>query len=178
MSVSNIVERILDASKWPCISNPENLELLNAMADSAFQLRTFEGMLSATLIYHQIIEAMCMHLLDDCYFQIQLSIYPSEIHFSVQAGKMLGYYISELKSSISFPHKDDFLNKVQEFNSCRIDIVHKMRRTNLEEFSRRLLLVKGMFDEIYGLYDAVQDNFRCIFHSFAKDTFIDYLDEI
>lgn len=52
--MDTIVERILDSDKWPCISNPENLEILNEMADAAFKLQTFDGMVSATLIYHQM----------------------------------------------------------------------------------------------------------------------------
>ena len=63
----NIIARIMDSEKWPVIQLPENLELLNELADNSFSLGTFEGMLAATL---------------------------------------LGYYISELKNSISFYLKE------------------------------------------------------------------------
>ena len=33
----------------------------------------------------------------------------------------------------------------------------------------------GCFDEIFDLYNDVQDDFRVIFHSLQKDTFVEYL---
>lgn len=62
------VERILDVARWPNIEFPENLEVLNELADESYNVHTINGMLSATLMNHQIIEARCMHLLDDCHF--------------------------------------------------------------------------------------------------------------
>jgi hypothetical protein len=175
--MDKIIEQIMDSDKWPSIQIPENLELLNEMADNSFSRNTFESMLAATLMYHQIIEAMCMHLLDDCHFYIQLSVYPSEIEFRVPPDKMFGYYIKELNNSISFPDKDEFIENVETFNSYRIDVVHKMRRSNLESLEAELHSVKNLFDKIYNLYDTIQDNFRVDFHGFKKDVFIDYLTE-
>ena len=131
--MDKILSRIMNSDDWPSIQMPENLELLNEIADNSFELTTFEGMLAATLMYHQILEAMCMHILEDCYFYIQLSVYPAEIEFKIPKDKMFGYYINELKK------------------------------------------VKGCFDKIYDLYNDIQDEFRVIFHSYKKDTFIDYL---
>jgi antirestriction protein len=37
--------------------------------------------------------------------------------------------------------------------------------------------VKPCFDELYNLYDEIQDSFRVDFHGFKKDVFIDYLTE-
>ncbi|MEE5993722.1 MAG: hypothetical protein V3G42_10835 [Oscillospiraceae bacterium] len=175
--MDKILERIMDSNNWPSIQIPENLELLNEMADNSFNLGTFEGKLSATLMYHQILEAMCMHLLEDCHFLIQLAVYPSEIEFTVPSNKMLGFYVKELKSSVSFLKKKEFIEKVELLNSYRIDAVHKMRRSNLELLSKELQKVKQCFDEIYDLYDEIQDDFRVTFHSYQKDTFIDYLDD-
>jgi len=115
--MDKIIEQIMDSNKWPSIQIPDNLELLNEMADKSFARNTFEDMLAATLMYHQIIEAMCMHLLDDCHFFIQLSVYPAEIEFKVLPDKMFGYYIKELKTSISFPNKDEFIEKVEHGTS-------------------------------------------------------------
>ena len=80
--MDEIVNRIMDSDKWPYIEMPESLELLNEMADDSFSTGTFSGMLSAILMYHQLIEAMCLHLLEDCHFQIQLSVYPATINFT------------------------------------------------------------------------------------------------
>lgn len=173
--MDKILSRIMNSENWPSIQMPENLDLLNELADKSFGLSTFEGKLAATLMYHQILEAMCMHILEDCYFYIQLSVYPAEIEFKLPKDKMLGYYINELKSSISFPKKQEFIEKIVLFNSYRIEAVHRMRRTNLDILAIELQKVKNCFDEIYDLYDDIQDDFCVIFHSFKKDTFIDYL---
>ena len=106
-----IVNRILDSDNWPSIELPENLDLLNEMADDSFATGTFSGMLSAVLMYHQLVEAMCLHLLEDCHFLIQLSVHPATINFTIPTNKMLGTYISELRESVSFHKKASFWRK-------------------------------------------------------------------
>ena len=176
-TLDEIVEKIMDSEKWPNIELPENLEVLNELADTSFSTGTFSGMLSAVLIYHQLIEARCMHLLEDCYFQIQLSVYPATIHFASPANKMLGVYLNELKNTISFHQKEQFLEKVLVFNSIRNEVVHKMRKNNLDVMSQSLQKAKIIFDEIFTLYDEIQDDFRVVFHSFKKDVFWDEYNE-
>ena len=58
--MDEIVERILDSDKWPTIEMPENLNFLNELADQSFNEGSFAGRLSALLMYHQIVEAMCI----------------------------------------------------------------------------------------------------------------------
>lgn len=171
--MDDVVARIMDNEKWPNIELPENLELLNEMADESFSTGTFSGMLSAMLMYHQLIEAMCLHLLEDCHFQIQLSVHPSTIYFTIPKNRMLGSYVNDLKDTVSFEKKDEFLEKVTTFNSIRNEAIHKMRKNNLEKVSDSLRKSKYLFDEIFELYDYIQDHFRLIFHSFKKDVFID-----
>ena len=50
-----------------------------------------------------------------------------------------------------------------------------MRKNNLLIISNDLKKSKNIFDDIYELYDEIQDNFRVIFHDFKKDVFIDYV---
>lgn len=116
---------------------------------------------------------MCLHLLENCHFQIQLSVYPATIQFSVPQNKMLGFYVNELKNSISFPEKEEFLEKVASFNSLRNDAIHKMRKNNLERVTEQLRIAKSTFDEIFELYDEIQDDFRVTFHGFQKGVFLD-----
>lgn len=171
--MDDVVARIMDNKRWPNIEQPENLELLNEMADESFATGTFSGMLSAVLMYHQLIEAMCLHLLEDCHFQIQLSVHPSTIHFTIPKNRMLGSYVSDLKDTVSFEKKDEFLEKVTEFNSIRNEAIHKMRKNNLDIVSESLRKSKCLFDEIFELYDYIQDHFRLVFHGFKKDVFFD-----
>lgn len=48
-----------------------------------------------------------------------------------------------------------------------------MRKSNLDEVSDRLRDAKLLFDEIFVLYDEIQDDFRVTFHGFKKDVFAD-----
>jgi len=89
---------------------------------------------------------------------------------------MLGFYVNELKNSISFPGKEEFLEKVSSFNSLRNDAIHKMRKNNLELVAEHIRTAKSTFDEIFELYDQIQDYFRVTFHGFQKDVFLDYDD--
>lgn len=175
--MDEIVNRIMDSDKWPNIELPENLELLNEMADDSFSTGTFSGMLSAVLMYHQLVEAMCLHLLEDCHFLIQLSVHPATIQFTIPKNRMLGAYVSELKDSVSFHKKEKFLEKVIAFNIIRNEAIHKMRKSNLVEVSNDLRDAKMLFDDIFALYDEIQDDFRVIFHSFKKDIFLDEYEE-
>ena len=175
--MDNIMQRIMDPDNWPSISYPDNLEIINELANNSFKLGTFEGKFASLLMYHQVIEAMCMHLLGDCRFFIQLSIYPTIIEFKIPEKRMLGYYIDELKNSIEFNNKENFIQKVNDFNSIRNKIVHEMTRKNIAVVSTELSCVKNRFDEIFELYDDIQDDFRVTFHGFQKDVFIDYVDE-
>ena len=126
----------------------KNPNLVEAMADESFSTYTFSGMLAAVLMYHQLIEAMCLHLLEDCHFLIQLSVYPSTIQFSIPKNKMLGIYLSELKATVSFDNKEEFLEKAISFNKIRNDVIHEMRRSNLEDVSKSLQQAKEKFDQI------------------------------
>ena len=170
---NKIVNRIMDFDKWPNLQLPENLQLLNELADESFSTQTVSGMLASTLMYHQIIEAMCLHLLENCHFQIQLAVYPAMIDFSIKENKMLGRYVQELKNSITFHKKDDFIKKVTEFNDIRNDLIHKMRKNNPKTIIEKAKDIKQIFDEVFELYDEIQDDFRVVFHSFKKDIFID-----
>lgn len=175
--MDTILNKIMNSDYWPSIIYSENLEIIEEMAKNSFKSGTFEGQFASMLMYHQIIEAMCMHLIDDCHFFIQLSIYPMKIEFELPEKRMLGYYIDELRNSIDFSKKDDFIQRVVGFNSIRNKIVHGMTKESITMLCKELVSIKERFDEIFKLYDDIQDDFRVTFHGFKKDVFIDYLDE-
>ena len=60
-----------------------------------------------------------------------------------------------------------------DFNSIRNDLIHKMRKNQPEVIFNKGKNIKQIFDEIFELYDEIQDDFRVVFHSFKKDVFID-----
>ncbi len=174
---NKIINRIMDFDKWPNLQLPENLDLLNELADESFSSQTLSGVLASLLMYHQIIEAMCQHLLENCHFQIQLAVYPATIDFSIKENQMLGSYVQELKNSITFHKKYDFIKKVTEFNGIRNDLIHKMRKNNPKTIIKKAKNIQQIFNEIFELYDEIQDDFRVVFHSFKKDVFIDTNEE-
>lgn len=171
--MDDVIFRIMNTDNWPELELPDNLELLNEVADESFSTQTFPGMLSAILMYHQLIEAMCLHLLEDCHFLIQLSVHPATIQFSKPKNGMLGTYVKELRETVSFYKKEEYLEKIASFNKIRNDAIHEMRKSNLEQISESLHSAKIIFDEIYNLYDEIQDDFRVAFHGFQKDVFMD-----
>ncbi len=166
----------MNPDKWPSISYSDNLELINEIADNLFDKGSFEGKFAALLMYH-LGEVICQHLIDDCFFFIQLSIHPATIQRKSQENRMLGQYIKELRESIDFPEKDVFLDSISRFNTFRNETVHGMKKANIAELNSKLENVKKYFNKIYVLYDEIQDNFRVDFHGFKKDVFIDYIDE-
>ena len=145
----------------------------NDMAEDSFSTGTFSGLLSAIFMYHQLVEAMCVHLLEDCHLLIQLSVHPATIQFTTPKNRMLGIYVGELKESVSFHKKDEFLEKVTAFNTIRNEAIHKMCKSNLDTVSEYLCEAKHLFDEIFELYDEIQDDFIFVFHGFKKDVFGD-----
>lgn len=175
--MDEILNRIMDSEKWPSISYAENLETLNEMADQAFKNDTFGNKLAALLMYHQIVECMCIHLLEDCAFFIQLSIYPISIQKRKLDNKMLGFYLDDLEKNIDFNLKNDFIGKCREFNTIRNRVVHGMAKIISEEMLDLVNNIKVKFDAIYCTYDQIQDWFRLCFHDFKKDVFLDYFED-
>ena len=52
-----------------------------------------------------------------------------------------------------------------------------MRKNNPEVIFEKTKNIKQIFNEIFELYDEIQDDFRVVFHSFKKDVFIDTNEE-
>ena len=48
-----------------------------------------------------------------------------------------------------------------------------MRKNNPKTIIEKAKDIKQIFDEVFELYDEIQDDFRVVFHSFKKDIFID-----
>ena len=65
----------------------------------------------------------------------------------------------------------DPIYKMTEGNSAIFPyITENPHNVTKEQFSD---FVKQLFDEIFALYDEIQDDFRVTFHGFKKDVFAD-----
>ena len=166
----NLIRLSKDGNKWPSFDRPDFLIELNVLADDALSKNTIEGYLAALLIYHQICEEMVRLLLEDAHFFIQLSVFPNEITFPKRNKVMFGQILDELKSTISFDGKDDFIKKCDELNTLRIEIVHNLtRQSSVKGIKSQLAKVRILFDEIYQLFDVAHDTWRVAFKDFRKD---------
>ena len=166
----DLIHRIKHSNKWPSFDRPDFLIELNVLADEALSKKTIEGFLAALLIYHQLCDEMARLLIDDAHFFIQLSVFPSEIAFSKKNKAMFGQILRELKSTVSFKGKDEFINKCEEINVLRINIVHKLsRQSTLESIQVQLKKIQILFDEIYQLFESAHDGWRLAFKDLRKD---------
>ncbi|HYX71295.1 MAG TPA: hypothetical protein VE732_00870, partial [Nitrososphaera sp.] len=123
-----LIATIRDSTKWPSFERPLFLDELADVADDAFAKGSIEGYLASLLIYHQLSEEMVRLLLKDAQFFVQLSVFPAEIYFQEKKRLMFGQLIDELKTTISFDGKDEFISKCMELNTHRIDIVHRLTK--------------------------------------------------
>ncbi len=172
------VRKIMNFERYPKIKNPENLEFLNDIADEMFKRNKISDKIASIIIYHQIIECICIHLLEYSRFQMELSVYPEEIEFSkIKDNYMLGNLIKELKIGIKFYMKDELISRVEDFNRIRNHTVHNLTKSDIYEITANLKDIKSEFDYIFYLYEEIKDNFHLIFKDFRKDSFIEIIDE-
>jgi hypothetical protein len=176
---TDLITTINDIEKYPYFERPEFLDELDEVANEALLKNSVEGYLASLLIFHQLCEEMAKLLLQDAQFFVQLAVFPAEISFPEKKRLMFGQLINELKSTISFDGKNEFIEKCMELNKHRIDIVHHLtKRSSLADLKIQLLKVKELYDEIYKLFEDAHDWFRLCFKDFRKDVFTDYsLDE-
>ena len=173
-----LIWRVKDSSRWPSFERGDFLDKLDALAAKAFSTKTTFGYLAAVLIYHQLCEEMIGLLIRDSEFFIQLSIFPTEIHFRQRKKYMFGRLLEDLKSTIEFEHKKDIIQKAEQLNTIRIQIVHGLtKRTSLKEIRGNALKMKRLYEGIYRDFDEALDWFRLCFKDFKKDIdWDDYLE--
>ena len=170
-----LIRRVRDSEAWPGFERPEFLEELDEVANTAFAKDTIEGSLASMLIYHQLSEEMLRLLVRDSQFFIQLAVFPSEIVFPERRRMTYGQVIDDLQGTISFPGKNELLDKANELNGIRIDLVHRLTaQTTLAEIKDRVVVAKALHHEMFELFDKAHDHFRVCFKDFRKDVFIDY----
>ena len=165
----DIIDRIKDSDKWPGPEQPDFLDELNEVADNSFDKGTIEGYLAALLIYHQLTEELLKIIIDCSIFFIQLSVLPLEYKKKDLKGKMFGQIIQELRHSISDDDTKKLIDKSQNLNTLRINIVHKLTsNSSLTDIEKQCKQAKKVFDSIFDLYDKIYDNYRVTFKDFKK----------
>lgn len=164
--------RLKDSGQWPAFSSGAFLNRLDSIASRAMLKGTTEGCLATILIYHQLVEEMLRLLIRDAQFLIQLGIFPSRIAFCEKRKQMFGQLQQELKDLVDFEGKNRFLTKIEQINSIRVRIVHKLtQRGSLGGLTREARRAKQLYDDAFVIFDQAHDNFCVAFHGYKKDVF-------
>lgn len=127
------------------------------------------------MIYHQIVQEMCVHLVECCNFYIELQTYPLKYDNPIKSKAMAGQYVVALSKGLDFNGKQEFLASIERFNSLRNEAVHELTRNELESTQNKLNSIKEKLDAIYDMYIKIEDGFREWFHCLYKDTYIDII---
>lgn len=161
--------KLFNTEIWPEISNAHFVSELYNLANEVYEKHTIEGYMAALLIYHQITDEMIRTLLDSCQFYIQCRLFSVEISFKREKDKVFGFYLTELKNTMAFEGKEEFLSKCRELNSIRKDVVHKITRNeSIQYVQNQMKNVKRKFEDIFKLFYEIYDWFWWWFKQFRK----------
>jgi len=172
---SDLIRRLRDLQAWPTISRPEMLNQLDAFAKEAFAKDTLEGRLAALLVFHHLTEEMVRVLLEDAHFFIQLAVFPAEIVLPTRDRTMFGRRLEDLQNTVDFPHKADLLTKCAEFNTLRVNVVHRLSEApSLEALQQDLERVERLYEEVFTHFDGAHEHFAQSFGDFGQDITDDF----
>jgi hypothetical protein len=124
---------IENEEKWLTFENKEMIINLIKIADQQFATQKMEGILSAVLIYQQVLEEFLRVLLGLSNLYIQGEIWPSRIKLEVRDKMMFGQLLKEHQRTIDFDCKKELLNSCQNFSEIRNRFVHKLLKFDSEQ---------------------------------------------
>ena len=74
---------------------------------------------------------------------------------------MFGQLIAEYETCLQSEESNDLINKCNQLNQIRINMVHKITlKTSLSAISQQTQRTKTLFDDIWMLFDRIYDGFR------------------
>lgn len=166
----DILIKLENSNNWPGFESPLFLDELNELADKAFEKKTIEGYLASVLIYHQLTEELIRILIESSTFYIQLCVFPQEFQDRKLKNKMFGQLIQELNQSILDKEIHLFVEKANNLNSLRIEIVHKLTTSEtIQKVKKQCEKVQLIFNEIWELFYVIYDRYRVTFKDFKKN---------
>lgn len=159
-----------DSNKWPGFNNPDFLDELNKVADSAFNKKTIEGYLAALLIYHQLCEEMLKVLIKATHFYVQCAIFPQQIEERKLDRMMFGQLVAGYENSVQSNGSKELIDKCKGLNKIRINMVHKITlKTSVSDIQHQTKKVKSLFDSIWELFDVIYDEWRVTLKDYRKE---------
>lgn len=157
----DLLDILRDNTKWPDFDRPGFLSELNTLADDCFSQGTIEGYLASMLIYHQLCEELLRVLIRISHFYLQCRVFPLQLRDRKLEKLTFGQLISEYEKSLQSEGSNDLINKCNQLNQIRINMVHKITlKTSLSAISQQTRRTKTLFDDIWMLFDRIYDGFR------------------
>jgi len=166
-------EFIVSEELWPSFRKPESIAELKRIAMDVHSKGSIEGYISSILIYQQIAEEMVWVILKDCQAMIRISLMgQAEIEFNGQPKAMFGRLIDELKNTVNFDNKAEFIKECNALNKIRISIAHGLtKNTDLSKIAIEAAKAKSHFESINSLYQEAHGYF-CDYFEHEKTNII------
>lgn len=157
----DLLDILRDNTKWPSFDSPGFLNELNVLADDCFSKGTIEGYLASMLIYHQLCEELLKVLIMISHFYLQCTVFPMQIRDKKLDKLTFGQLITEYERCVQSEGSDDLINKCNQLNQIRINMVHRITlKTSLSAISQETRRTKTLFDDIWVLFDRIYDGFK------------------
>lgn len=171
-----------NADNWPIVLHQTEINRLFDIAFDAYDQKTSYGYIASVLIWHQIIEHLTVHLIELSYLYIKAEIWPTRINLEFDSSKsqMFGKYEELLNKTIEFRDKQEFIRYAHNFNTLRIQFVHKLallkNEKSIEKIAEKakfLFTQKILFsyqNSVKNLYAKLEDlNNRVDFNELVSD---------
>jgi hypothetical protein len=175
MDYDDKMEKLVVSNElWPSLRNPEFIGELESIAEDAFSNSTIEGYLSSVLIFQQIAEEMTRVLLKSSQMLIKIGLWgTAEINFAKQDSTMFGRLMDELKKTIAFDEKGDFIEECNKLNEIRIRLVHGLAKSsNLSHIDELAQKAQHHFSLLKSIYYTAHGKFILLFEN-EKSELID-----
>lgn len=159
----------------------KDLEYINNSLNLARTQRlskTLEGMMSATLIYTNLVEYLADNLLENLHHMIYLASYrdfqgtffmKNQDAIKSEPPKPLGKLINSL-GHYEFSDSTGFLKLLEEFSKKRNKIFHRLLKVSKEEISgidTEFVALHDMAEEVLNKYNAITTGTATVWNNFS-----------
>ena len=141
-------------------NNLNRIIRIEDMVNTRFDNDYFD-LLSAMLIYHQIVEELMKSLIAIGNFNTRLNLFPQKMPIKIKFDREFYKLVKELEEGVEFENKEEFISLIKKFNRNRNIVAHKIiRDENFEtEYLKELENTKDEYEKIQHIYASVALNF-------------------
>ena len=165
-----IIKRLENHLKSPGFSKPDLMAKLDGLAEDALVAPSEQGLISAILIYQQLVEEMLKITFETAQLVQQVQLLPIIYQSKSLNKKMFGQVIKEFESIIEFPSKVEMIDLANKINRKRINVAHKlMKNYDLNELNIDAQAVNKWFFKFFKHYDIAQEWLNSALDKFYMD---------